>query len=193
MNIKVKKVPRKFVIAIVAIIVLLLFAGILMFNYYGTFSIPSWARPTHDALEVVKDYHSNLDFDEISDSKLPRIDIIMDEDYMLSRDEYTQCEIQITNADKFDLPLSEAKLRIRGNSTSFADKKPYKIKFKEKTSLFGGGKEKSWVLLANVNDITGIHNYVSMKLYRYLSREDTFVPMVEFVNLYINGAYQGGI
>ena len=106
----------------------------------------------------VEKYHSYLNFDEPEKSQLPRIDITMDDDYMLSRKDYTGCSVQISNASEYDLDKTEAKIRIRGNSTAHADKKNYKIKFPEKISLFGGGEEKSWVLLANVDDITGIHN-----------------------------------
>ena len=181
-------------ISIIVALVLLIFAAaffIVVKYLYGSFSIPSWFRSPHKALREVENYHSNLDFEDTDDSNIPRLDIIMDEDYKLGKNDYTDCYIQINNAEQYDLELTEAKIRIRGNSTSSADKKPYKIKFTDKISVFGGGKEKSWVLLANTNDITGIHNYVSMELYRHLAPEGTFIPRITFVNLYINGCYQG--
>ncbi len=190
-EIVIRKAVTAFIIVILAVTVLILCAVLFYKRSYGTFSIPSWARPTHKAQSPVEDYHSPLDFPKAEEGQLPGVFITLDEDYLLSRDEYTDCIVEIRDAEVYDLESSAAKIRIRGNSTSHADKKPYKIKFGEKTSLFGGGKEKSWVLLANVNDITGIHNYVSMKIYRYLAGEDPFVPMVQFVNLFINGAYQG--
>lgn len=39
-------------------------------------------------------------------------------------------------------------IRGRGNSTWICDKKPYKIKLSKKADLFGMGKNKHWVLLA---------------------------------------------
>ncbi len=186
-----KKIIIICIIVIVVLVSLVTIAFIIGKNLYGSFSIPSWLRSPHKALREVKDFHSNLDFEDIEDSNLPRLDIILDKDYKLSKAEYTNCNIQIRNAEQYDLELTEAQIRIRGNSTSSADKKPYKIKFLEKKSVFGGGKEKGWVLLANTNDITGIHNYVSMEIYRYLAPEGTFIPMIRFVNLYINGCYQG--
>lgn len=186
------KKPIKILLIIVVTIAILMGACVGFYSFlYGTFSIPHWMRPTHDAFEPVENYHSYLNFDEPKDSLIPRIDIVMDEDYMLSKADYTKCTVQISNADEYNLSESEAKIKIRGNTTQYADKKPYKIKFSEKTSLFGGGKEKSWVLLANVNDITGLHNYVSMEIARKIMGEGTFVSMVQFVNLYINGEYQG--
>ncbi len=159
--------------------------------YYGKLSIPEWVRGGPHEHQEINDFHSHLDFEEPQVSNLPRIDITMDEDYVLSRTDYTRCSVKISSAGEYNLGETKAKIRIRGNSTARADKKPYKIKFGEKTSLFGGGNEKSWVLLANVNDITGIHNYVSMEIARHISSEGTFVPMVRFVSLYINGNYQG--
>lgn len=188
---KKKKIIK---ISIIVVLVFLIFATaffIVVKYLYGSFSIPSWFRSPHKALREVENYHSNLDFEDIDDGNIPRLDIMMDEDYKLGKKDYTGCYIQISNAEQYNMELTEAQIRIRGNSTSSADKKPYKIKFQDKISVFGGGKEKSWVLLANTTDITGIHNYVSMELYRHLAPEGTFIPMVRFVNLYINGCYQG--
>ena len=181
------------IIIVFLIILVLLVLGILFFyrHLYGTFSIPSWMRPEHEPLKKVEKYHSNLNFEDVSESTLPRMNIVMSTDYLLSSDEYTECTVEIKNADEYNLDACNANIRIRGNTTSQADKKPYKLKLDEKKSLFGGGKEKSWVLLANVNDITGIHNYVSMEIYRYLTDGKAFIPMIRFVNLYINGEYQG--
>ena len=47
----------------------------------------------------------------------------------------------------------EMSIRGRGNSTwTRADKKPFKIKLENKTDLFGLGKNKHWVLVANALD-----------------------------------------
>ena len=160
-------------------------------QFYGTFTIPAWMRIPHKPLQEVENYHSDLDFNDIDNSSLPRVDVLLDPDYKLGKKEYTECCIKITNAGEYNLASCEAKIKIRGNSTSVSDKKPYKIKFLKKKAVLGGSKEKNWVLLANANDNTGLHNYVSLELYRYLSAPGTFIPMVQFVNLYINGKYQG--
>lgn len=190
-----KKSIKKIVISLavlVAILIVIVTAFVWFYNHvYGTFSIPRWMRPTHEALKRVEDYHPYHNYNEPEDSFIPRIDIFMEEDYGLSGTKYTDCTVQISNADEYNLEASDAKIRIRGKTTQHSGKKPYKIKFLEETSLFGGGKEKSWVLLANATDITGIHNYVSLEVARKIMAEGTFVPMVHFVNLYINGKYQG--
>ncbi len=190
-KVKFKKIIRTILIVILSLLTLSGAAVFLVYKGYGEFSIPRWARLKSSSSIPVEDYHSTLNYTEPKNSKIPRIDILMDDDYSLSKTNYTECSVQISNAAEYNLDPSDAKIRIRGNSTQYADKKPYKIKFNEKTSLFGGGDEKSWVLLANANDITGLHNYIAMEIYRQISAEDTFVPMVQIVNLYINNEYQG--
>ena len=50
---------------------------------------------------------------------------------------------------------SNVEIKGRGNSTWGQEKKPYQIKFNEKVSMFGMGKAKKWVLLANFFDKSG--------------------------------------
>ncbi|MDR1353523.1 MAG: CotH kinase family protein, partial [Treponema sp.] len=57
-------------------------------------------------------------------------------------------------------------MRGRGNSTWKANKKPYRIRFREKTSLFGYEKARSWVLLAKNQDTTLILNTTAFELGR---------------------------
>ena len=52
------------------------------------------------------------------------------------------------------IPEQEMEIRGRGNTTWTADKKPYKIKLNEKADIFGLGKNKHWVLIANAYDRT---------------------------------------
>lgn len=50
--------------------------------------------------------------------------------------------------------LAMESIRGRGNTTWSEDKKPYRIKLKKKTDLFGMGESKIWALMANYNDNT---------------------------------------
>lgn len=109
-----KKGKKKKIIKIVMIVawVLLIFAVIIFIvvkYLYGSFSIPSWLRSPHKALREVENYHSNLDFEDIDDSNIPRLDIIMDEDYKLGKKDYTDCYIQISNAEQYNLELTDRK------------------------------------------------------------------------------------
>ena len=82
------------------------------------------------------------------------------------------------------------KIRGRGNSTWGLPKKPYKIKFDGKTSLFGEKAQKDWVLLANYVDHTLIRDYLAKTLGRTLDGF-TFTPSCHFVDVYLNDEYQG--
>jgi len=80
-------------------------------------------------------------------------------------------------------------IRGRGNSTWSVAKKPYKMKFKSKADLFGMGKSKHWVLLANYYDISMLRNKLTYALGTGLGME--FTPQCVFVNLVMNGKYLG--
>ncbi len=80
-------------------------------------------------------------------------------------------------------------IRVRGNSTAGAAKKPYKIKFGERIKLFGDTAAKSWVLLANWYDATFALNAMSFELGKRLGLE--FTNKYWFVDVYINGSYKG--
>lgn len=148
-------------------------------------------RPEVSARHEVEAVHLHNHEPVPENSSLPRVDIELPEDYELSKDEYTHGTIAISNAGENNLTAATGKVRIRGNSTAQAAKKALKIRFDEKQAVFGREPEKTWTLLANVFDKTSIHNYVAMDLYDYLTPDGTFVPMCEFVDVYVNGDYQG--
>ena len=79
---------------------------------------------------------------------------------------------------------------MRGNSTRRLPKKPYRIKFDKKQSLFGLEKSKSWVLLADYLDPSGLHNYTAFKLASELDGL-SFTPSPFKVNVYLNGEFNG--
>lgn len=81
-------------------------------------------------------------------------------------------------------------IRWRGNSTATYPKKPYRIKFNQKVSLFGLQKAKDWVLLADYLDPSCMHNYAAFYL-GAASDALAFTPTVHHVNLYLNGEFMG--
>ena len=81
-------------------------------------------------------------------------------------------------------------IKGRGNSTWAAQKKPYRIKLKNKTSLIDGSDaNKKWVLLANSGDPILIKDYTVKKMAMKLGLYNT--PDVCFVDLYYDGEYRG--
>ncbi|MDE6087359.1 MAG: CotH kinase family protein, partial [Oscillospiraceae bacterium] len=79
-------------------------------------------------------------------------------------------------------------IKGRGSSTWGWDKKPYKIKLDSKTDMFGMGKNKHWVLMANYADGTFMRNQVANTVAKEIGQ--TAMDSV-FVDVIVNGEYQG--
>lgn len=90
---------------------------------------------------------------------------------------------------RLEVEIEENGVRGRGNSTWDMPKKPYKIKFDEKISIFGLGEDKEWVLLANYADKTLLRNVVAMKLSEIVGM--AWTPVMLPVELYLNDEYMG--
>ena len=87
-------------------------------------------------------------------------------------------------------------IRLRGNSTAFLPKKPYRIKFPDKFSPLGlnHAKEKNWVLLANDADKTLLRNAIAFQASRIMddnASQPRFTPATAFVDVYLDGNYEG--
>lgn len=85
--------------------------------------------------------------------------------------------------------FTDVEVKGRGNSTWRQNKKPFQLKFDEKTELLGMGKGKKWVLLANYLDETELRNATAFEIGKMLEME--FTPTGEFVELYVNDEYEG--
>jgi len=80
-------------------------------------------------------------------------------------------------------------IKIRGNYTSKLDKKPYQIKLADKTDLFGMGKHKTWILLADYVDVSLLRNKITLAMARAVNLPYTSHSVS--VNVYMNGSYVG--
>lgn len=80
-------------------------------------------------------------------------------------------------------------IRGRGNSTWWADKKPYKLKFDKKQNLFNMGKNKHWVLLADYYDPSHIRNKFTYWAGKNLDMD--YTPECVYVDVVMNGEYYG--
>ncbi len=89
-----------------------------------------------------------------------------------------------------DIEDAEINIRGRGHSSWKLDKKPYKIKFEDKTSLFGLTAAKEWCLLANQVDYSLIRNTLAMEMAAELDNF-VFVPTSHMVDVFVNGEYVG--
>lgn len=114
-----------------------------------------------------------------------------------SKETYTTSSISVTNCeDEYKLENIAAGVRLRGNGTLEASKKPYRIKFDKKQSILGlndGLKAKSWVLLAEYYDYSFMRNATAFMIGDALfnHNENYFASDFQFVNVYVNGIYGG--
>lgn len=126
--------------------------------------------------------------------RLPRIEITLKDAEIKavkenSKDERFVVEnLKITNRGEV-LNFTELELKGRGNATWGQMKKPYQIKLPQKADLLGLGKRRKWILLANFIDATNLRTDTAFYLEKMLGEK--FAYRGEFVDLYINGDYEG--
>lgn len=90
---------------------------------------------------------------------------------------------------------TQAEMKIRGHFSALFDKPSYRITFTKEDritsnpqNVLGMGSEQDWVLHGPFLDKSLIRNYVAMNLFgRFMS----YTPDVRFVELFLNGQYQG--
>lgn len=128
----------------------------------------------------------------IKDTGLPRLDVYTGGVKIESKEEYVDCTVTLSGTDaEYCFEDASAGIRGRGNTTwKYAPKKPYRIKFSEKTSIFGEKKNKSWVLLAMYNDFSYVKDRLAFGIADSIGT-DAFVPSYNYVELYLDGVYQG--
>lgn len=107
-------------------------------------------------------------------------------------DEYSPCSIAVVPSDGNETEFvydASSKIKIRGNSTALATKKPYNIKFSSKKDLCGMGKAKKWALVANAYDKALIRNKIALDL--GLDMGVSYTSSSVFVELWVDGEFKG--
>jgi CotH kinase protein len=85
---------------------------------------------------------------------------------------------------------SEMKVRGRGNSTWFIHpKKPFQLKFGDKTEMLDMPADKKWIFLAEHSDKTLMRNKIAFEM-GYLSKLD-WTPRSVFSEVFVNNEYNG--
>jgi len=106
------------------------------------------------------------------------------------KDNFTK--VSIVNKDGSyeyqDTALTVTESKVRGNTTQDSYKKPYQIKFSEKHDLFGLGKAKTWILLANYLDQSYLRNATMFELAERLGMNASDYTSVD---VYVDGYYEG--
>ena len=113
----------------------------------------------------------------------------------VGKEEYVQAGVKV-ETEKNGVTVVEheteaAQLRGRGNSTWFlSDKKPYRLRFDQNTSILGMPKAKNYVLLAEYADKSLMRNVITQKMVS-LMNDLPYSLEVRFVELYVNEEYRG--
>ena len=128
-----------------------------------------------------------------SDSLIPKLYIYYDS---VQGSEYMPAFFRLVDAKEHYPSFSSTPdfddfgyIKIRGNSTSTAPKKPYNIKFVDKKDFFGMGNAKKWALLSNPFDPTLIRNKLIYDLARNL--DFIYSPNSYFIDVWVNGEFAG--
>lgn len=106
--------------------------------------------------------------------------------------EYVPCTIAVVPSDKKETKFvydDSAKIKVRGNSTALAQKKPYNIKFSSKENLCGMGKSKKWALIANAYDKSLVRNKIALDL--GLAMGLSYTSSTQFVDVWVDGVFKG--
>ena len=110
-----------------------------------------------------------------------------------SKDVYLQADFKlvedVVTRSAGDVVEASVNIKGRGNSTWGMPKKPYRLKFDKKVSLINEPKDKSWVLLNNYADKSMIRYHTA--LYMGLISNLDYTPKAHFVELILNGRYNG--
>ena len=157
-------------------------------------SIVSTANFINEDNEIVESKSATLTI--IDYQGFPKVSINTNNQPIINKTDYVTSTITVSNCDaSYQLSDVIAGVRLRGNGSLEAEKKPYRIKFEQKQSMLGlndGLKAKSWVLLADYYDYSMLRNAAAFYLGNsLLNFNDYYSSDFQHVNLYINGIYNG--
>ena len=122
---------------------------------------------------------------------LPIINIFTDNGLEItSKEDYIQGEAYVFGGKLFENSSGDMKIRGRGHSTwGVHPKKPYQMKFDDKTEVLDMPKAKKWIFLAEHSDKTLIRNSIAFEM-GYISNLD-WTPRCEYSEVFINNEYNG--
>ena len=121
-----------------------------------------------------------------------RKEIVSKEEYIKARFKLVE---NVVTRGAGDVVEADVSIKGRGNATWYTypvlayPKKPYRLKFDSKISLFDAPKEKSYVLLANLIDKTSLRNQTAFFMSEISDLE--YTPKFHFVDMFLNGRYEG--
>ncbi|MCL2189662.1 MAG: CotH kinase family protein [Defluviitaleaceae bacterium] len=122
----------------------------------------------------------------------PALHIEFDQVRIFNRTDWVDATVSMRNtADIFLFEDATAHIRGRGNSSWGLPKRPYRLRFTEARTLMCAGHEaRNWTLIANHSDKSLLRNFSAYYLAGLLDGMQG-APYARFVDLYLNGLYQG--
>lgn len=125
---------------------------------------------------------------------LPRIEISLNNTDLKSIKENSKERVYPDNTFKLvdgkeQYKYSDVEIKGRGNATWGQAKVPLQIKFADKVDLLGLGKRRKWILLANFYDSNNLRTSTAYYIEKMLGMEYAYEG--RFVDLYVDGAYEG--
>ena len=151
----------------------------------------SAALPSLNAIDEADDYilrlQEVLGSMRLTSGELPQVYIKVTGDI---GDGYKEASVMIVDTQgREHTRNTPVTIKLRGNSTRGAPKKPYTIKFETGLSILGMEKSKKWVLLANAFDKTMLRNKMALDFAQRLNFP--YSPEGVFAEVYLNGKYRG--
>ena len=143
-------------------------------------------------VKTIEGDEKSYNVDLINFTALPIINITTDNELAIdTKEDYRIGHISLIGNRKFpNFENVKMKIRGRGNSTwGVHPKKPYQLKFDDKTELFGIPEDKKWIFLAEFSDKSLIRNEIAFEL-GYISNLN-WTPKSTFAEVVVNGEHIG--
>ena len=146
---------------------------------------------------VKEDYHYKAPTPEEAEAypkatNLPTLYINLDNGVArskISHDIYIPGTYSLVVDDNKGIYNQPLEIKGRGNYSWSFQQKPYNLKLAEKTDLLGMGSAKKWVLVPTYSDKTLLRNFITLNLAVDMGMQNS--PEAKFVDVYINGKYNG--
>ena len=134
------------------------------------------------------------DTKDLLDIGIPVINIYTEsKQEITSKETYIKCSVSVSGTlEEYCFEGASAQIRGRGNTSwSYYPKKSYRIKFDFKRSMMGSDyKAKDWTLISNYGDKSLSRNAIAHELAKRFD-SIAFASMNQFVEVYLNGEYNG--
>lgn len=146
--------------------------------------------------ETEKGPYESPDFNNVPRKTLPLIKINTASGSSISSTTYySKATVEVTRCDdSYAMENLSASVRVRGNSTAAAPKKPYRIKFDTKQSLLGladGEKYRNWCLMADYYDHSMLRTWAAFSFADVLLEGKYYSSDCTPVEVMVNGQYMG--